>query len=181
MSNELVTVATFNDPIEAAMARNYLEAAGISAMLLDETTVATHWGMANAVGGIKLQVSLANLAHAEVLLDQIPDDEPDDMPSIALAMSPTADEPPKELDDGSTKDQAVDRLFRATIFGLIFWPLQFYALWMLVTLPIMVGNVSPQRRWMVGVSLLLNLPLLALIIVALFCLTGLFQSPAVRR
>jgi hypothetical protein len=181
MSSELVTVATFNDPIEAAMARNYLEAAGISAMLLDETTVATNWGIANAVGGIKLQVSLGNLAQAEVLLDQVPDDEPDDVPSIALTMTPTTDEPPEELDHGTTKDKAVDRLFRATIFGLVFWPLQFYALWLLMTLPTMGGKMSPDRRWKVGVSLLFSLPLVAMSFVALFCLAGLFQSPATRR
>jgi hypothetical protein len=181
MSGELVTVATFNDPVEAAIARNYLEAAGISALLLDEMTVATNWGMANAVGGIKLQVGRDHVEDAEALLCQIPDVDSDEVPSIALAMAPTADEPPDPIEFGNPKDQAVDRLFRATIFGLIFWPLQIYALWVLMTVPTMEGKISGGRRWKLGASLLLNLPLMGLLIVALFCLAGLFQPTARSR
>ncbi len=44
MGSELVTVATFNNPAEATIARNYLEGDGVPAFLLDEETVAMTWG-----------------------------------------------------------------------------------------------------------------------------------------
>jgi hypothetical protein len=51
-----VTVATFWKPTDAHLARIHLENEGIDVVILDETLVATDWFMANAIGGIKLQV-----------------------------------------------------------------------------------------------------------------------------
>ncbi len=65
MSQRLVTVATYQDPVGAAMARNVLESEGIAAYLLDEMTVVT---FAGAIGGIMLQVAPADLERAETLL-----------------------------------------------------------------------------------------------------------------
>ena len=50
MSDNLVTVATFWDGIEAHMARNRLDAAGIRSILEGEMTVGMAWHLANAVG-----------------------------------------------------------------------------------------------------------------------------------
>ncbi len=52
---------------------------------------------------------------------------------------------------------------------------------MLLTLTSIEGNVSADRRWKVWVSVLLNLPLLSLIFIPLFCLAGLFQSTVPNR
>ena len=74
MSDRLATVATFRSPVEANLARNRLEAAGIEAFLADEETVGMVWHLTNALGGIKLQVgdrdveeALAILAESEAL------------------------------------------------------------------------------------------------------------------
>jgi hypothetical protein len=38
MSNDMVTVATFTDPVEANLAKNRLEASGVRASLANEET-----------------------------------------------------------------------------------------------------------------------------------------------
>jgi hypothetical protein len=53
----LVTVATFTMPAEAYVAQNRLLAEGINAYLADEQTISMDWLLANAIGGIKLQVA----------------------------------------------------------------------------------------------------------------------------
>src|SRR6516162_8231661 len=109
MSRELVTVATFNDPVEAAMARNCLESEGVSAILVDEQTIATDWGLGNAIGGIKLQVSAAQLEKAEFLLTQRRTDDDSDelaqLPETAIATAETAEDLHYEQERRSPKNQ----------------------------------------------------------------------------
>jgi hypothetical protein len=192
MSDELVTVATFDDPVKAAMARNYLEAGGVRAFLLDDLTVGMTWGLSNAVGGIKLQVKASHVLRAEELLENLPGDDPDeeaaDLPEGAFATRETADELREEAEEDlqeqeaeNPRNQAVDRLFLCTVGGLVFIPLQFYALWMLLNLTSIEGEVSAARRWKVWVSVLLNIPLLSVIFIPLFCLAGLFHSIVSNR
>ena len=56
MARDLVTVARFDIPAKAHMARNALEDAGIRSVLQDEQLVAMDYLLNLAVGGIKLQV-----------------------------------------------------------------------------------------------------------------------------
>src|SRR5947209_5185917 len=62
------SVATFDDPIRAQMARNFLDEHGVETMLADQETVATAWPLSNAVGGIKLLVPERDHILAEQLL-----------------------------------------------------------------------------------------------------------------
>jgi hypothetical protein len=216
MSGELVTVATFNDPIQAAMARNYLEAGGVRALLLDEMTVLTGL-LGNAIGGIKLQVPASDMERAEFLLSDLPGDDPEDDESLAIPATafatpetaeelreerdgndPESDEPPavpvtafatretaeelrEQREFNDPKRLAVERILRTTVFGLLFWPLQFYALWMLMTLRSVEGKVSPRQRWKVWASLLLNLPLMSLVFVAIFLVASCIPSLGGKR
>jgi hypothetical protein len=67
-----ITVRTFWEPMAAHLAQAQLEQAQIDSVLLDVNLVATDWLMANAVGGIKLQVRASDLAEADrVLLPEI--------------------------------------------------------------------------------------------------------------
>jgi hypothetical protein len=67
-----ITVRTFWEPLGAHLAQAQLEHAQIDSVLLDLNLVATDWLMANAVGGIKLQVRASDLAEADrVLLPEI--------------------------------------------------------------------------------------------------------------
>ncbi|MEP6903659.1 MAG: DUF2007 domain-containing protein [Actinomycetota bacterium] len=56
MSDELVTVATSYDVVEAEFLRNHLEAEGFDVYLADENIVGAYNLLANAVGGIKIKV-----------------------------------------------------------------------------------------------------------------------------
>ncbi len=53
---ELVTIATTFDIVEAEMLRNQLEAEGFEVFLADENIVGVMNLLANAVGGIKIKV-----------------------------------------------------------------------------------------------------------------------------
>jgi hypothetical protein len=175
MRSEYVTVAVFNNDVDAAMARNYLETGGVRAFLADEETVAMAWELSNAVGGIKLQVKPADFNRAQFLLNQLPEDvranfRPAHAQDTAFATRKTVEDVHADAIDENPKDQVVDRLFRVTVFGLLFWPLQFYALWLLLTLPTTDGIISPDRRWKVWAAAILNVPLISLLTLPLVCL-----------
>lgn len=54
--DRLVTIAAFNEPIEAHLARSRLECDGVPCSLADEHIVGVYWLSTAAVGGVKLQV-----------------------------------------------------------------------------------------------------------------------------
>ena len=64
-----VTVATFWASEPAHLARLCLESNGLDCVLLDEYLVSTDWLLANAAGGIKLQVLRRRAAQARAILD----------------------------------------------------------------------------------------------------------------
>lgn len=66
---KLVIVATANDLVEAAILRGRLESTGIKAFLIDEGVVAAHGLLANAVGGIKIQVERQNAERALLIIE----------------------------------------------------------------------------------------------------------------
>src|SRR5438445_5230531 len=69
----LVRVASCRGPAEALALRLKLEAAGIPVFLADEYTIAMDWLLSNAIGGIKVQVSEADVPRAcEVLGIELP-------------------------------------------------------------------------------------------------------------
>jgi Putative prokaryotic signal transducing protein len=73
-SRNLVTIRRYRDLSEAIVARTVVEAAGIFCFLRDENTVRLDWQISNFIGGIRLQVSAADVEAANQVLDQpIPD------------------------------------------------------------------------------------------------------------
>ncbi|MEO8496663.1 MAG: DUF2007 domain-containing protein [Planctomycetota bacterium] len=72
---KLVTVASFDNTPEAHLAKSELEAAGIRAVVADETFVSQLWHI-GALNGMKLQVAEENEADARRVLYGEPD-EPD--------------------------------------------------------------------------------------------------------
>jgi len=65
----LVTIATFRDLPNALLAQGRLSADGIETVLLDENIVRMDWLVANAVGGVKLQVHADDAEEAIELLE----------------------------------------------------------------------------------------------------------------
>jgi hypothetical protein len=179
MLERLVTVATFDDGIRAALARNHLEAEGIDAVLNDELTVSTDWALSTAVGGIKLQVRPLQLERAEYLLAQLvaqrSDDEEVQFTTSAESAWELAEEREAELAERNPSNQIADRAFRAAVGGFLFFPLHFYVWWLLASLLESSEPVSRDRRWKVWAAAVFNLPLMVLITVGLAVVASIFR------
>ncbi|WP_414529567.1 hypothetical protein [Nodularia chucula] len=161
MVNNFLTVATFTNAPEANLAKQRLEAEGISCLLLNESTVNVAWHLSVAVGWIKLQVAQENVDFAKSILvselDYQPVDdsdmvEDDDIPSLSWA------------------DKTVDRAFITAVISLlfIFLPIQIYSLWLLLCLLISRQPISDNRRIKVMVAFLVDLVSLFLLWKILF-------------
>ncbi len=68
MAEDWVTVAIFQQPAPASLAKSALEAAGIECWLQDEHIVSTYGIAGTAFGGIKLQVRPDELDAARQIL-----------------------------------------------------------------------------------------------------------------
>jgi DNA-directed RNA polymerase subunit M/transcription elongation factor TFIIS len=81
MSENLVTIASFSQTIQADLARSKLESEGIECVLADDYTVSVNWLYSNAIGGVKLRVRESDAREALALLGQespdVADSEPD--------------------------------------------------------------------------------------------------------
>jgi hypothetical protein len=168
MAGRLVTVATFDGPTRAQMARDALEAAGIPAVLADDMTVTLFWHLSNAVGGIKVQVreeeaeravevlerelgpapegavdeaALAAEAEAAAREDEVEHDLPPDRP-VEPAGEPAGEPPPAP----GSRDEYARRLYFAALFGMLVLPLWFYALYLLLNAAFGEGELTPRGR-----------------------------------
>lgn len=70
MSEQWITVATYNQQPLAALAKSVLDAAGIECWLRDEHVAGAYFGGGAAFGGIKLQVRPEDEAAAREALRQ---------------------------------------------------------------------------------------------------------------
>ncbi len=77
MPDKFVPVAAYATPLEADLAKNYLEAEGVPVFLSDDATVGWFWHLGNAVGGIKLLVPRDQLDRATAILAARPGEQPD--------------------------------------------------------------------------------------------------------
>lgn len=84
MSDKIVTLAMFHDPMAAEMARNRLAADGIPAMVTGDTAGGLFGGMGGAFGMVHLQVAETNLARAARILDAMEEDLDDAADSTAI-------------------------------------------------------------------------------------------------
>lgn len=64
----LVTVASYNSPWEAQLAKARLEAAGIEAVIADENFLRLYWAVSSSLGGAKVQVRESAVGQAAELL-----------------------------------------------------------------------------------------------------------------
>ncbi len=166
MMERLLTIATFSNPVEANLAKNRLESAGIKTFLEGQETVGMAWHLTNAFGGIKLQVLESDAADARAILeetagdelgetarDDLPADDADENASLANAPDPVDPVP-------TSRGQNADRALRGSILGLLFPPLQFYVTWLLVKVLFSKTKLSPVERRHAVVAAAINLPLM---------------------
>ena len=158
MGTKLVTIATFDQVVMAQMAADAVRAAGIDAVVTDAEVVSMDWLLGQAVGGIKVQVREGDAEQAVAELgrkfgddgdgfDPDPDEdhegadepEPDDAPG-----------PPGEPEPAATpvgaRDDYARRLVVAAVFGLVFPPLWFYALYLFLNAAFGEGSLSDYGR-----------------------------------
>ena len=64
----MATVASFQDPVEAQIVRALLESAGIEATVADLNLITANWPMAQALGGVKVQVPETDAEEASKLI-----------------------------------------------------------------------------------------------------------------
>jgi hypothetical protein len=74
---KLVTIANFDEPLKAHLAKLRLKSEGIKSFLTGENFVATYWLLANAENGVKLQVKTEDAKKAtQILNSQKPQNNP---------------------------------------------------------------------------------------------------------
>jgi hypothetical protein len=116
----LVTIATFDNVLDAGYWRALLESQGIPVAAIDQEIVAVEWQIARAVGNIKLQVPESEATRAVGILREL-----------------RGREPPKE--PGAPEDPLARRALRAAFLGLLLPPLQLYSL-------LLVARLLPRWR-----------------------------------
>lgn len=71
MNDELTTIATSYDIVEAEFLRNHLEAEGFRVFLADENIIGVYNLLAGAVGGIKIRVPASESAAAQEFVENL--------------------------------------------------------------------------------------------------------------
>src|SRR5688572_23527678 len=116
MNNALTTVAVFQTPVEANLAKNRLEEAGMRAFLMNEET-ASMFQLTNAIG-VKLEVGEQDASEALAVLaeshksDIASPDESGQAPNLTEFED---DEPEPVL---TSREENADRAFRAAVLGI---------------------------------------------------------------
>lgn len=141
-------VATFSDPIEANLAVGLLESEGIPARLADEATVTTAWHMAVTFGGIKVLVAGDHFEAASQILASAKA-----KPSESAARAQDALDEESEPANNQRED-AANRAAKAALLGLLFPPLELYALWLVLGIVASRESLQPtfrNRAWFAGI------------------------------
>lgn len=141
--DELVTVARFDNDMDATLARQCLTGAGIAAFLADQSTVATAWHLTGALGGVKLQVAARDLEEATAVLAQAQAGELE----VEEDWEDDGDEEDDEPADARSKrEQTVDRSLKSMVLSLLFLPLALYTGWLLLDVATTEGALGPKHR-----------------------------------
>lgn len=173
MSRSLVTIGHYWNSVDARLARIHLETAGIDSVLQNENSVTTNWlEVANASRGVQLQVAESDAEAALRILeekapptDEIGDEwnaEPSEKEGAAEVDS--ADDPADDPEYAplNRREQFVQRAYIAAMLGILFLPLEFFALYQLVPTafmrePLRVSVCRKSRHaWIVLVLVILT-------------------------
>lgn len=157
-----VTVGSFHRLDDANFAKSLLLGAGISAVLVGETTVGMAWHLSPALGGVLLKVRREDAETARLVLAP-------PAGAAASAQSGGADPALEGLDpeqlaaaeaeeesEWTPREQLAQRAFRAAIIGLVLLPVEPYATWLLIRWLFTRGAMQPRFWIRVGVAFLVN-------------------------
>jgi hypothetical protein len=181
MSEDLLMIATFQSPVEANLAKNRLEAAGIPAFLEGEEAAAMAWPFANAAGGVKLHVAARDAPQASACLAGA-----DSVTGVASGESTPAAETtgitlergraakgitlePKERTGEeeepslTAREQNASRAWRGAVLGLLFLPLQMYVFYLVLKVYVSDDELSEEHRRRAWMAAAINLPLVLIL------------------
>ncbi len=120
MSNQLVTVATFPNSLEASLAKQTLEAENIPAFVMDDETVTTAWHLSIAVGWIKLKVPQSHLEEGIDILT-----------AYNFEVNPVVNQTEADINSAETEseneiipkgDRILNQAFKVAVIGLFGFP-----------------------------------------------------------
>lgn len=175
MGKRLVTIATFDQPAQARLAKNALDEEGIQSAISDENLVAMDWLLSNAVGGVKVQVWEEDADRAVAVLERRFGEHgeglgtavsPAELAAAAEAAPPDeGEEPPPPADPGesdvipppSEREEYARRLVFTSIIGLVFPPVAAYAVYLLLNALFAEGGLSSRGRLNLGLGILMTL------------------------
>jgi hypothetical protein len=135
--------------------------------------------LSNALGGIKLQVAEPRAAQARIVLQEQLDGsagDQDELTQEAIASTTIPAGPGEELppeDDGSDstepeptgREEDAERAFRGAVFGLLFFPLEFYASYLLLTVLFSSESLAGRSRGRAFVAAAINVPYMLSVLV----------------
>jgi hypothetical protein len=172
-----VTVARFIEPVAASLAKNCLEDAGIPAFLADVETVSTAWQLSNALGGIKLQVIGPDAARASGLLQEQlhhSTSEDTELAQEAVATKPVLgdsdddlpleDEEDEPEPEPTNREKSAERAFRGAVYGLLFFPLEFYASYLLLLILFSSEALAGRARRRAYIAAAINTPYMLILL-----------------
>lgn len=143
MDPAFVTVATYDNDMEAGYYQAMVEAEGIPVVVSDREVVAVEWQIHGAVGDIKLQVPLAEAERAREIL--------------------------KARSRRSSEEEGSLRALRIAFLGLMLPPIQLYALWLVARLVPRWRELSlvDRRRVIIASATCLWLPVFVFALTAM--------------
>jgi hypothetical protein len=165
MTGQLVTVATFDQPAEAHVAKNVLETAGIRAVVTDEQTAGMLWAIAPALSGAKVQVMEGDAERALAILEKElgadggDEVDPEQLAAEAEAAAPEegvgpppapTPAPPADAERlPSERDGYAQWFVLVACFGLAIPLVWFYAFYLFLNAAFGAGELSERGKFQV--------------------------------
>jgi hypothetical protein len=163
-------VATFWSPIEANLAKNRLEDAGLKAFLASGDSVNMAWHLTNALGGIQLQVGDGNAETALAILAEdnvsgpATSDQREEAPSSPSDLEESDERRAEEAAEAepvlTSREQNAERAFRGAVFGLLMPPLQLYVFWLLLKVFVSDERLGAEERRKAIIGAVICLPMM---------------------
>jgi len=188
MDEKLITVATFGNSVEANLAKHRLETAGIRAFLADADTADVAWqligGIKLQIPEGDEEVALALLERPFEAVSRRAAGRPRGkkrkvikLTAITPAGPRMPSEPAEDYDEDDDEagfgededdeeeevpeiDKVAERAWRGALLGILFFPLEFYVLGLLLHILFGRDKPSPALWWKVAVAAVVNLVVL---------------------